>query len=66
LWDKKIATGYGYNYTQRPAEQYLCFMSKMKEMAKTLKPTIDGEPTTKTLLKLIDEFNYARFTKSWV
>jgi len=64
LWDREIAMKYGCNYSRRPAEQYLAFVSKAQDMARSLQAVIP--PAGKTLLKLIDEYNYAKFTKRWV
>jgi len=60
LWDAEIARAYGCHYT------YIPFIRRMKELAELLAPEIDARSTDKTLLKLIDEYNYARFTKGWV
>jgi len=38
----------------------------MKDLALILAPEVDEKSTGKTLLKLIDEYNYAKFTKQWV
>lgn len=60
LWDDKIARAYDCHY------MYIPFMSKMKNMAEILASEINLQNTDKTFLKLIDEFNYAKFTKGWV
>lgn len=60
LWDDKIARAYNCHYT------YVPFMQKMKDLVEILTPDIDLQNTDKTLLKLIDEYNYAKFTKAWV
>jgi len=60
LWDDKIAKAYNYHY------KYIPFMRKMKSLAELLVPEVDVQSTGKTLLKLIDEYNYAKFTKAWV
>lgn len=65
LWDDKIARAHGCAYGSRPTEKYTEFMHKMKQMAAELQPHIEVMPG-KTLLKLIDEYNYARFTKEWI
>jgi hypothetical protein len=41
-------------------------MRKVQALAKSLTPQVDAKSTGKTLLKLIDEYNYAKFTKKWV
>jgi len=64
LWDKKIAQAYSSDYSRRPAEQYLSFLKMAQDMARKLQGV--SLPPGKTLLKLIDEYNYAKFTKQWV
>ena len=66
LWDAEIAKGYGCRYGNRAAETYISFLLKMKRFAERLQTPIDGQLMEKPLLKLIDEYNYARFTKGWV
>jgi hypothetical protein len=41
-------------------------MREMKRLAQILAPEVDINSTGKTLLKLIDEYNYAKFTKRWI
>jgi hypothetical protein len=65
LWDDKIARAYDCHYSGRPAQKYLSFFYKMKQIATELQPDIETIPG-KTLLKLIDEYNYAKFTKQWI
>jgi hypothetical protein len=60
LWDSAIAWEYGCHY------KYILFIQKMQMLAKDLAPKVDFESTGRTLLKLIDEYNYAKFTKKWV
>jgi hypothetical protein len=60
LWDDKIARAYNCHY------DYIPFMQEMKSLAQILAPEINIDSTGKTLLKLIDEYNYAKFTKQWV
>lgn len=60
LWDDKIAKAYACHY------YYIPFMQEMQRLAQILAPEVDTESTGKTLLKLIDEYNYAKFTKQWV
>lgn len=67
LWDDKIAKTYGCRYAGQPAVQYVAFLRKMKRLAEHL--GLQGTPSgdsTKTALKLLDEYNYARYTKRWV
>lgn len=59
LWDDKIAQAYGCKY------DYLKFMKRMQEVAASLTPEV-GSENGRTLLKLIDEYNFAKFTRGWV
>lgn len=64
LWDKEIAASYGCAYTKNPSEAYLRFCHINREIAARLALFL---PTNeKPLLKRIDEFNYAKFTKGWI
>jgi hypothetical protein len=67
IWDSKIASAYGCgDYLSQPAAAYWRFCLIMRELVRRL----EGNTTTstKTLLKMIDQYNYARYTKagSWV
>lgn len=64
LWDRKIAQAYGCDYSQQPAERCLTFLKRAQKMARELQGV--NAPPGKTLLKLIDEYNYATITKRWV
>lgn len=66
LWDSKIAKAYGYNYSSNPKGKYVAFCEDMKEIADKLHPHVEIEETGKTLLKLIDEYNYAKYTQNWI
>ena len=63
LWDDKIAKDYKCNYSTNPSAKYLTFIRIVKNMAEDL----DGKIQTHgaTVLKIIDEYNYAKFTKQW-
>ena len=64
LWDDKIARAYGCYYGERPADKYIAFCNITKIMAEKLK---DCEiRSDRTLIKLIDEYNYSKYTKEWV
>lgn len=65
LWDLEIAGAYGCNYSQQPAAKYLIFLRKMKEMREYL--IAQGVTFTpgRTALKVLDEYNYARYTINW-
>lgn len=60
LWDDKIAREYGCHY------EYIPFIRKMKDIATLLEPKVDVQKEGRTLLKMIDEYNYARYTKGWI
>jgi len=60
LWDDKIAKAYGCKY------DYLPFMAKMKGFAAMLQSEVDPEKEGRSLIKMIDEYNYARYTKQWI
>jgi len=63
-WDNKIARkGYQCNYAKNPAEKYLTFCQKMKTMESKIKNCAD-KPSK--LIKLIDEYNYSKYTQGWI
>ncbi len=64
LWDKKIAKGYGCDYSAYPLRKYLKFFKMTKDIAEKLHEIVDVPG--RTLLKLIDEYNYALYTKKWI
>lgn len=64
LWDKAIADAYDCNYSATPASSYISFCHIMAGMAHKVQEY--GGDETSTLLKRVDEYNYARFTKAWV
>ena len=61
LWDYEIANHYGCEYSEKPAEAYSQLCCTFKQIAVTLASVIP--PTSKSLLKQIDEYNYATYTK---
>jgi hypothetical protein len=63
LWDNRIAWRYGCSLMW--AEDYISFCWLMKEFAHAVKPFLDPGDD-RTLLKRIDEFNYAAYTKRWI
>lgn len=63
LWDEKIAKAYGCYYETRAAAQYIRFCRITKEIA--LAVGSYGVKSERTLVKLVDEYNYAKFTKGW-
>jgi len=63
LWDDWIAWNYGYALMW--SEDYVSFCWRMKDFAAAIKPFLPPEDD-RSLLKRIDEFNYAAYTKRWV
>jgi len=66
LWDLKIANAYGCRYAHNPSDQYVRFIGKTKGLAERLAEAAQVFGSGKSLLKLIDEYNYAKYTKGWV
>jgi hypothetical protein len=64
LWDDRIARAYSHDYHGTPAETYVSFCSAIKTVAAKVSE-YEGLPDKPTL-KLIDEYNYAKYTKGWV
>lgn len=63
LWDNPIAQQYGCMLMW--SEDYISFCWQMKELATAVKPFLDPADN-RSVLKRIDEFNYAAYTKHWV
>jgi hypothetical protein len=63
LWDDKIARAYKCYYSITPAEKYLKFMEKTLAFAKAVGKRHARATSAKSLVKLIDEYNYAKYTK---
>lgn len=67
LWDNCIAKAFRCNYSNHPTEKYIQFMKLMKEFVEHVKDYIDtSNYDNKTLLKLIDEYTYSKYTKGWI
>jgi hypothetical protein len=64
LWDDKIAKGYRCHYSRDPSGKYIQFMTISKGMVESLRGKVETRGST--LLKVIDEYNYAKFTKKWI
>jgi hypothetical protein len=66
LWDEAIANAYHCSYKIDALAAYAKFMQISKDMAEwhrsLLKPLLDG----KSALKVLDEYNYSKFTKGWI
>jgi hypothetical protein len=64
MWNRSIAIAYGCRFRYDPAEKYFSFCMLMKEVAEEVKEyKIESD---KTILKLIYEYNYAKYTKEWI
>ena len=67
LLDQEIAKNYEIDYHENPEESYLKFMEITKEMIERIRNyKIPEKYRNETLLKLIDEYNYSKFTKRWI
>ncbi len=65
LWDEKIARAYACHYKTYPERKYVAFSQKMRSLAVRLESHAP-QNCGRTFLKLIDEYNYARYTKAWI
>lgn len=64
MWNRKIAVAYECRYRNDPAEKYFSFCMIMRGVAEEVKKyKIESD---KTILKLIYEYNYAKYTKEWI
>lgn len=63
LWDDRIARGYHCHYSYDPAGKYLVFMERIKKLAEKIQISKEWQATGETLLKMIDEYNYTKYTK---
>jgi len=64
IWDQKIAKAYGYNYYKNPEKKYFSFCKIIKTIADKVEGYIVH--SDKTLIKLIDEYNFSKYTGGWV
>jgi hypothetical protein len=64
LWNYEIANQYGCDYSEKPANAYTRFCDIVQTIAADLAGRVS--PSSKSLLKRIDEFNYAQYTKEWI
>jgi len=64
LWDIEISKAYGCFYNKNPDKQYIQFCYIMKEMVSKMKTYKLKQK--RPVLKLIDEYNYSKFTKHWI
>lgn len=64
LWDDAIARAYRCHYVGfDAAERYLAFCETMRALADRVRPWVRRDE--RPLLKVIDEYNYARYTQGW-
>lgn len=64
IWDQKIAKAYGYGYYKSPEMKYFSFCRIIKTIANKVEGYIDH--SDKTLIKLIDEYNFSKYTGGWI
>ena len=64
LWDNNIARAYGCYYDENPAEKYVSFCKITKALVDKVTSFISR--SEKTLIKLIDEYNYSKYTQGWI
>jgi hypothetical protein len=63
LWDNSIAGA--YDQILMWPTNYIAFCWQMKELASAVQRYV-ANPDDRTILKRVDEFNYAVYTKRWV
>ena len=66
LWDDKIARAYNCYYSSTPEMKYIQFMIKIKAIADDHHLDVNSREDGKTIIKLIDEYNYSKYTKHWI
>jgi hypothetical protein len=70
IWDSTIAWRYGclYIFAEMAAPEYVAFCWKMKEMAEKVRDyeCVRNPNPNRSLLKMIDEYNYSKFTGMWI
>jgi hypothetical protein len=64
LWDARIAQTYQCYYNEDPENKYVVFCKKIKVLADEVRHYISR--SDKALIKLIDEYNYSKYTQGWV
>jgi len=63
-WDYEIANQYDCEYSEKPANAYTRFCDIVQTIAVDLADRVS--PSSKSLVKRIDEFHYAQYTKGWI
>ncbi len=70
IWDNAIAKSYRcyWNSSEKGAGKYWQFILKIKRIVEGLSGEYEEIETisSESILKLIDEYNYSRFTKDWL
>ncbi|MBA7559442.1 hypothetical protein ES708_01056 [subsurface metagenome] len=64
IWDNRIARAYGYNYYKNPEEKYVLFCRTVRTVTNGVKDYINY--SDKTIIKLLDEYNYSKYTGGWI
>jgi hypothetical protein len=64
LWDEKIARAYGCYYAINPAQKYISFCKITKNIAEKVKDY--KIRSDRTIIKLIDQYNFSKYTKNWI
>ncbi|WP_321430379.1 hypothetical protein [uncultured Methanolobus sp.] len=64
LWDAVIAKKYRVYYSNNPDDKYLLFCKYSQIIHEHIKHY--KFPSEKSILKIIDEYNYSKFTKNWI
>jgi len=68
IWDIEISKGYGCHWykSEFAPEKYIYFCKKIMDFVQYLLDQRIKDKTGMTLLKIIDEYNYSKFTKGWI
>ncbi len=64
LWDDKISKAYKCYYNVNPAKKYIQFCKLTREIIIKLKSHVNRRD--KSMLKLVDQYNYSKYTKGWI
>jgi hypothetical protein len=64
LWDARIAEAYGCSYHGDPVGKYIQFCRITQQIADVVQNYVPLKD--KTLVKLIDEYNYSKYTQGWI
>jgi len=64
IWDQRIARAYRCYYSVNPSAAYVLFCNIMKDIADLVCHYVP-QPD-RSVLKLIDEYNYSKYTQKWI